>query len=70
MGKTVETGQASIGWADTPSMEIVFFTARPEDAISVASSDDLPGDFAAEPLAVEGPSGLLGLSVALGLGRR
>lgn len=48
-------------------MEIVFFVARPDAATSVASSDDIPGDVAAEPMAVDGPEGLLELGAACGL---
>ena len=47
-------------------MEIVFFVARPEEAQAVASSADLPGDPAAEPIAVDSPEGLVALGAALG----
>lgn len=49
-------------------MEIVFFIADPVEAKGVASSDDLPGDVAAEPMTVDGPGALLGLAEALGAG--
>ena len=48
-------------------MEIVFFLARPEQARGVASSDDLPGEPAAEPVEADGPDALAGLAAALEL---
>ena len=49
-------------------MEIVFFIAREHEAQGVASSDDLPGDPATEPMDADGPAALQGLGEALGLG--
>ena len=48
-------------------MEIVFFVALPEDAAGVASSDDVPGDWAAEPIEASSPAALLELGAAAGL---
>jgi len=42
--------------------------AHPEEARRVESSDDLPGDLAAEPIAIDGPAALLDLGAALGVG--
>ena len=47
-------------------MQIVFFMATPDDAMRVASSDDLPGDFACEPIEGEGFEALASLAEALG----
>lgn len=43
-------------------MELVFFIARPEDALGVCSSHDLPVDMAADPILADGPAALLGLA--------
>ena len=48
-------------------MEIVFFVSRLDEALGVASSDDLPGDIAAEPMESDGPAGLTSLASALGV---
>ena len=42
-------------------MELVFFIARPEDARGVASSHDLPGEMAAEPIRADGFAALTAL---------
>jgi hypothetical protein len=47
-------------------MEIVFFLAQPDEASSVASSEDLPGNGSVESLAVNGPGALIELGLALG----
>ena len=47
-------------------MHAVFFVCRPEEASGVSSIDDLPGDSAAEPLAVDSPGAVAGLVSALG----
>jgi hypothetical protein len=46
-------------------MELVFFVARPEDALGVCSSHDLPGDMAGDPVLADGPGALQGLAEAL-----
>lgn len=46
-------------------MEIVFFVASASEATGVASSDDLPGEPAAEPIAAIGPRALRDLAAAL-----
>ena len=48
-------------------MEIVFFVSRPDEALGVTSSDDLPGEIAADPMESEGPAGLTSLARALGV---
>ena len=51
-------------------MEAVFFLARPEDAIAVASSDHLLPDPVGDPLRLSDPSPLVGLAGILGVGGR
>jgi hypothetical protein len=46
----------------TKRMELVFFIAKPEAALGVCSSHDLPGDMAGDPILADGPGALLGLA--------
>jgi len=49
-------------------MELVFFIARPEDARGVASSHDLPGEMAAEPIRADGFAALMALGERVATG--
>lgn len=51
-------------------MDALFFLARSEDALGVASSDDLPSEPVADALRLVDPSPLLGLAQALGVGAK
>lgn len=51
-------------------MHAVFFLARREDALGVASSHDLSADPAAEPLRVDDPTPLQAFGACLGEGAR
>ena len=51
-------------------MDALFFLTRSEDALGVASSDDLPTEPVADALRLEDPSPLLGLARVLGVEAR
>ncbi|MEE2674526.1 MAG: hypothetical protein VX466_12070 [Myxococcota bacterium] len=51
-------------------MDALFFLARREDALNVASSDDLPSEPVADALRIEGPAPLVGLGEILEVERR
>jgi hypothetical protein len=51
-------------------MDALFFLTRRDDALGVASSDDLPCEPVADPLRLEDPSPLAGLAEVLGADAR
>lgn len=51
-------------------MDALFFLARREAAVGVASSHDLPSEPAADALRLENPSALAGLAGVLGVEKR
>lgn len=51
-------------------MDALFFLTRREDALGVASSDDLPCEPIADALRVDGPAPLAGLAQVLGVDAR
>jgi len=51
-------------------MDALFFLTRREEAVGVASSDDLPSEPVADALRIEDPSPLVGLAAVLGVDAR
>jgi len=51
-------------------MDALFFLTRREDALGVASSDDLPSEPVADALRLDDPSPLRGLATAVGVEAR